>query len=114
MAQDDEPLSDYPRPLEMQGWLEREISDIAKAAELRIRDATRFVGEYARGDISATEAAERGYAYSVRWGEPLPGVQRSHNMTDEDILGTIDRARAHQGIRATRFTGKRKQDDISR
>src|ERR1039458_5694219 len=90
--------SDYPSPGEMQGWLEREIADAAKAMELRIKEASRLVGAYARGEISADEAAQRGYEYSCRWGEALPGVPRSHGMTDEEILARIDETRAKQGL----------------
>jgi hypothetical protein len=77
----------------MQRWLEREIADITRAAELRIKDATRFVNAYARGEITSEKAAERGYQYSNRWGDALPGVPRSTGLSDEEILQTIDEAR---------------------
>lgn len=64
--------SDRTSPKEMQGWLEREIADAAKAMELRVKDATRFVTAYSRGEISAAEADKQNYAYSRRWGEALP------------------------------------------
>jgi hypothetical protein len=85
--------SDFPDPKGMQGWLEREIADITRAAELRIKDASRFVNAYARGEITSEEAAKRGYEYSNRWGDALPGVPRSQGLSDQDILQTIDEAR---------------------
>ena len=85
--------SDYPTPQGMQGWLEREIADIMKATELRIKDATKFVNAYARGEITADEAAKRNYQYSERWGEALPGILRSKGLSDEEILKRIDQVR---------------------
>ena len=95
----------------MQGWLEREIADVGKALELRIREAACFVMAYARGEISADEAAERGYDYSCRWGEALPGVPRSQNMTDEEILARVDEARVKQGFLDRHVSGRRGQND---
>lgn len=83
----------FPDPKDMQGWLEREIADIHKASELRIREATRFVNEYARGEISKDQAEKRHYEYSQRWGDVLPGVQRTQGLTDEEILSRLDEAR---------------------
>jgi hypothetical protein len=100
--------SDYPSPAEMQGWLEREIMDAAKALELRVRDATRFVTAYSRGEISAKEARRRGYQYDCRWGEALPGVWRSRELSDEEILTTIDESRIRQGLMTERAPNRRK------
>jgi len=83
----------FPDAKDMQGWLEREIGDIQKAAELRIREATRFVNEYARGEISKEQAEKRHYAYSQRWGEVIPGVMRTQGMTDDEIIARLDEAR---------------------
>ena len=83
----------FPDAKGMQGWLEREIADIQKAGELRIREATRFVNEYARGEISKEQAEERHYGYSQRWGDVIPGVMRTQGLTDEEIIGRLDKAR---------------------
>ena len=106
----------FPDPKGMQGWLEREIADIHKAAELRIKDATRFVNDYARGEITADEAAERNYAYSQRWGDVLPGVMRTGSMTDEEILKALDETRVKQGLITKRVAGGKKggPDEVSR
>jgi hypothetical protein len=98
MVETDPPKPDYPSPKEMQGWLDREIADITKAMDLRLKDATRFVTAYARGEISADEAAARAYEYSERWGDALPGVARSQGMSDEEILKRIDETRGKQGL----------------
>ncbi len=76
----------------MQGWLEREIADIMKATELRIKDAARLVGKYASGEISRDEAADLSFQYTNRWGDALPGVFRSQGMSDEAILAKMDEA----------------------
>ena len=83
----------FPDPKGMQGWLESEIADIQKAAELRIREATRFVNDYSRGEISKEGAEERHYGYSQRWGDVIPGVERTQGLTDEEILARLDEAR---------------------
>lgn len=90
----------YPSPKEMSEWLEREIADIVRASELRIRDAETFVTAYGRGDISSEETEKRGYEYSQRWGDALPGRFRSKGMSDEEILAEIDR------VRATKFVDR--------
>lgn len=92
---DETPDSDFPDPKGMQKWLEDEIRDIMKAAELRTRDAARFVGRYSSGEISREEAAQLSYEYANRWGDDaLRGVFHSKGMTDEEILARIDEARS--------------------
>ena len=88
----DEEKSDFPSPQEMEGWLQREIADIKRAAELRIKDATAFVTAYSKGEISQEEADERSYQYSRRWGEPIFGVFRSEGLSDEQVLKQLDEA----------------------
>ncbi len=89
---------EFPDPKGMQGWLEREITDVMKAAELRIKDATQFVNAYARGELSTDEAAHRCYEYETRWGAPLPGVMRSRGLTDEQIMTKINEERVAEGL----------------
>lgn len=95
--------SDFPPPNEMQGWLEREIADSAKAHELRVKDVTSFVSAYAKGEISPQEAEKRSIAYSTRWGEALPGVFHSRGMTDDEILAKIDETRKEQEAAYRRY-----------
>lgn len=94
----EEGWTDFPDPKGMQGWLEREIADIQKAAELRIREATRFVNEYGRGEISRDEAAARNYEYSQRWGDPMSGSMRTQGLSDDEILRRLDETRVKQGL----------------
>jgi hypothetical protein len=68
------PEPDYLRPEEMLDWLRDEVLAVSKAAELRLRDATIIVTEYAKGNISATEANKRFLDYSGRWGDALYGI----------------------------------------
>lgn len=90
----DKEESDFPSPKEMEGWLQREIADVKKAADLRINDATAFVAAYLQGNISKEQAEERSYQYSRRWGEPIFGVFRSEGLSDDQILKQIDEARS--------------------
>jgi len=96
MGEEEDTGSGFPTPKEMLGWLEREIADTAKAAELRIRDAARFVTAYALGEISADEAENGAYEYACRWGDALPGVHRSQGMPDEEILQKMDETRSRR------------------
>ena len=74
----------------MLDWLRHEVLVVNKEAELRIRDATTFVTDYARGHIPAQEAQERFLAYGDRWGDALSGVQSIEGRTDDDILREMD------------------------
>jgi len=86
--------SDFPSVRDMEGWLQREIADVKRAAELRIKDATSFVTAYSRGEIASAEAAQLSHKYASRWGDPLPGISRSQGLRDEEILDAIDETRA--------------------
>lgn len=78
---------------EMSEWLKDEISDIRRAAELRIKDATDFVTAYA-GGISRKKAEDLFFAYTQRWGDVIPGVgYPPEDMSDEQILETLDENR---------------------
>lgn len=90
--------SDFPDPKGMQNWLEREVADIQRASELRIKDAKNFVDAYARGEISSDEAAQRSSEYADRWGDAIPGVMSSRGLSDEEILTRLNEARAKQGV----------------
>ena len=85
---------DLYTPKEMRQWLEREVRDVMKAAELRIKDATDFVTAYAVGEISAKEAAERMARYDDRWRESILGVTIEEGMSNQEILRRRDEAAA--------------------
>lgn len=106
--------SEFPPPPGMQRWLEREISDIRKAAELRIKEATEFVDAYARGELSVNDAAHCSYEYENRWGEVLPGGFHCQGLSDQQILATIDETRVKQGLLDKHALTRRKRGPISR
>jgi hypothetical protein len=83
----------YLSPKDMQGWMRQEIKDATKALELRIREATDFVSEYALGNLTPQEADERWSRYQHRWGEALPGATASEGLTDDEITRKIDQTR---------------------
>src|SRR6185312_1311858 len=99
----------FPDPKGMSVWLQQEISDIQRAAELRIKEATAFVTAYAIGEISPKEAEERSYRYSRRWGDVIPGVGNTGGMSDEQILSTLDETRIKQ-----RHVSSRIREDAER
>ena len=80
-------------PEEMQGWLEQEIRDSAKAHELRTKEATEFVTAYIAGRITPDQAMRCMVDYDRRWGEALFGTSAFPKMSDANILREIDKAR---------------------
>jgi hypothetical protein len=104
--------SDFLTPDEVQKWLQQELADLAKAAELRTKEATDLAKAYAAGKISPQEAEERLWNYDQRWGEALSGTHVSKGATDEQILAAIDEARNPQF--ANRLMAKGKLDSNRR
>jgi hypothetical protein len=86
---DEDPLT----PADMLHWLKDEASLVAKAAEMRIREATDLVTAYATGEITAAEANKRFYGYSRRWGDAIYGVSSTEGKTDKQIRKEMDEAR---------------------
>jgi hypothetical protein len=74
-------------------WLEGEIRDISREAELRIQDATDFVTAYAMGKLSEEQMNRRRSIYLSRWGEPAPaGLFTTDKMSNEEILRRLDKS----------------------
>lgn len=97
---------------EMQGWLREEVRDSAKAHELRTKEATQFVEEYATGKLTGEQAMDGLYAYDLRWGDVLPGTTAAPGKSDEQILSEIDETRGfHRNAQKKRDKGN---DKISR
>jgi hypothetical protein len=92
---DPKPLqsNDYLTVQETQSWLRQELSDLAKATELRTKEAQALVNDYGAGKISPEMAEQRISDYTRRWGEALPGTHASPNATDDMLLAAIDEAR---------------------
>ncbi len=83
---------DYLSVRDIRQWAEREIREATKALELRTKELTDLVRAYSAGEITPQKANELHSRYYRRWGEALPGVVAPEALTDEQILGTIDRA----------------------
>jgi hypothetical protein len=84
--------AEYQSPKALREWLAQEVRDVARASELRLRDATDLVTAYALGKLTPEQADERWWRYQDRWGEALPGVFASETKTDEQIIETIDKS----------------------
>lgn len=87
-------------------WLRREVTDVHKAAELRIGDVTEIATAYALGEMTAEEANKRFHRYGRRWGEALPGIASSEGMTNEQIIKTMDEERENP---VTRWNAQEKK-----
>lgn len=86
---DDDLLS----PTDMLVWLRDEAANVAKAAEMRVREATELVTAYAVGEISPKEANKRFHAYDHRWRDAISGVSSTQGKTDKEIRKEMDEAR---------------------
>lgn len=87
---------DYPSPDDLLDWLRLEVMNVAKAAELRVNEATDIVTAYAKGKIKPQEATRRWHSYSHRWGDAIPGVFSSEGKTDKEILREMDETRREE------------------
>lgn len=95
MANEDRPSeSGFLSAKDMQNWALQEITDSAKAHELRSASATEIATAYALGELTPQQAHERFVEHNERWGEALPGTHNFKGSTDERILASIDKVRA--------------------
>lgn len=95
MSDSDQPDSQGAlSPREVSQWAEQEVTNSAKAFELRKKEATELATQYAAGEISPEEANRRLVAYDRRWGEAIYGVSAAENLSDKQILDQIDQARS--------------------
>jgi hypothetical protein len=85
--------TDHLTVQETQNWLRQELSDLAKATELRTRQAQALVNDYGAGKISPEVAEQLLSDYARRWGEALPGTHASAGVPDDVLLASIDEAR---------------------
>src|ERR1039457_7188651 len=82
---------EYLSPADMRSWLQREVRELSKAFELRVKDATEFVTAYALGELMPEQANERMRRYIRKWGDsPIPGVVTNERMTNEEIEKRLD------------------------
>jgi phage repressor protein C with HTH and peptisase S24 domain len=78
---------DILTPAEMRKWLTDEIRDRKREHELREKEATEFVTAYEEGKITPSEADERFYEHSKRWGEAFKGyLSTTEGLSDEEVL----------------------------
>lgn len=87
------PDDDYLSPKDMRSWVEQEIREVAKAAELRHKELNDLATAYEQGKLTPEQADERRDHYQHRWGEALRGTAGNPNLTDEEILARIDETR---------------------
>jgi hypothetical protein len=92
--------NDLLTPDDLRSWLQREILDLTKETQLRLRDAVDFVEGYASGRLSAEEATQRWQKYSDRWGEsPFASIGVLGKFTDDRIIQQMDAARSQHRAR---------------
>jgi hypothetical protein len=94
-AQRSEPSGeDFLTPTDLLNVLREDVLAVSKAAELRIRELTIIVTEYAKGNIDPQEANERFDQYVDRWRDAIDGGVRSvEGLSDDEILNKIAASR---------------------
>jgi hypothetical protein len=92
MVERDKPEKQESLVKDLQRWLAQELMDIAKARQLRIKEATGIVDSVLKGTITADEGFDLTNEYEDRWGEALPGALALPGLTDEQIIARIDQA----------------------
>jgi hypothetical protein len=85
--------SAHVTPKDLEQWQRQELLDLAKAVELRTKEVNDLAKAFRTGKITITEAEDRIWKYSERWGEALPGVHATKGASEEDILARIDETR---------------------
>jgi len=83
---------DWPLNLrELLEWYGHQVTDVSKAAQLRITEATRIVDDCFNGKTTLKEAGERVSQYDHRWRDVFRGlVDHVRGMTDEEIYKAMD------------------------
>jgi hypothetical protein len=97
--QEDHDRSDTMSVKDMQEWLQEQIRDSERAHELRIKEASGFVSEYAQGKLTHEQAIERMKQYDLRWGAPLFGASAAPGISDEEIVQTMDQLQREHNAR---------------
>jgi len=76
----------------MRKLLEEETLAVAKAAELRIREFSSFTNQYAAGELTPEQAADKYYRYREKWEDALPGfTKKIQGASDSEIMEAIER-----------------------
>ena len=77
---------------ELLEWYTNEVEDVTRAAQLRLRSATKVIADYRRGEISFDEAGERVSAHDLKWGHKMPGQVEDvvRGQSDEEVNKAID------------------------
>jgi hypothetical protein len=85
---------DWPANLgELLEWYGHEITDVNRAAQMRIASATKIVDDCVKEKISLEEVVERLREHDDRWRDIFHGgVSHVGGMTDEEIYKAIDEA----------------------
>ncbi len=66
---------DWPKNFtELVEWYTHEVEDIARAAQIRLQEASAFVDDCGTRKISLEEARNRWSEYSSKWPDAFPGA----------------------------------------
>jgi hypothetical protein len=87
---------DWPANLgELLEWYGHEVTDVNRAAQLRIQEATELVTACLNSEITLEEAGNRAVAVHTRWSDAFPGgIEQVRGMTDEEIYKAMEKKTA--------------------
>ncbi len=77
---------------ELLEWYTNEVEDVTRAAQLRLRHATKVISDYREGAITFDEAKEAVSAHYDKWSAIFPGEIESivRGQSDEKINAALD------------------------
>jgi hypothetical protein len=83
---------------ELLEWYTNEVEDVTRAAQLRLRNATKVIEDHRRGKTSFNEAAKAVDAHYDKWGRIFPGEIEDtiRGQSDEKINKAIEEFRARR------------------
>ena len=83
---------DVISPADMRTTLDKEIHDVMRAANLRIREFSKLTQAYTAGELSPAEATAAYITHMDKWGDVFPTISRATSkMSDEEIMAELDR-----------------------
>ena len=87
-----DPEADVISLADMRSTLDKEIHDVMRAANLRIREFSKLTQAYTAGELSPTEATAAYIAHMDKFGDVFPTISRATSkMSDEEIMAELDR-----------------------
>ena len=76
-------------------WYTNEVEDVTRAAQLRLRNASKVIADYRQSKVSFEDTVQRVRDHDTKWGQIFPGEVEGiiRGKNDEEIEKAIAEAR---------------------